>query len=191
MIKKLKKRKCHNCREYFRPNPRTSSRQKFCNKAECKKASKKESQKRWLLKPENRDHFRGPINVERVQEWRKKNPGYWKKRTKIKKDALQDEISDNAVKNQEVESKTTQDALQDEIRCQLAVITGLIGHLTGFTLQDEIANFIRKMRDSGNDILFGSKQTKGENDASKKTCLPRFCTANSQTIQLGGSSTGP
>lgn len=168
MIKKLKKRKCHNCGEYFRPNPRTSSRQKFCNKAECKKASKKESQKRWLLKPENRDHFKGPINVERVQEWRKKNPGYWKKRTKIKKDAL-----------------------QDEIRCQLAVITGLIGHLTGFTLQDEIANFIRKMRDSGNDILFGSKQTKGENDASKKTCLPRFCTANSQTIQLGGSSTGP
>jgi hypothetical protein len=34
---------------------------------ECRKASKVESQRRWLSKPENQNHFRGSANVERVR----------------------------------------------------------------------------------------------------------------------------
>jgi hypothetical protein len=41
-------------------------------------ASKADSHRRWLSKPANREHFRGPANVERVRQWREANPGYWK-----------------------------------------------------------------------------------------------------------------
>lgn len=36
--------------------------------------------------PKNRDHFSGPENVIRVQQWREQNSGYWK-REKPKKAA--------------------------------------------------------------------------------------------------------
>ena len=76
-------RKCSNCKIFFKPNPRAKGRQNFCSHPECRKASKRVSQKKWLDKPENRDHFRGSDNVRRVQLWREKNLGYWK-RTKSK-----------------------------------------------------------------------------------------------------------
>jgi len=53
-----------------KPYYRNATRQKYCNKAECKKASKAESQRKWLNKPENSDYFRSHENVERVQQWR-------------------------------------------------------------------------------------------------------------------------
>ena len=45
----------------------------------CRKASKADSQRRWLQKPENRDYFRGPEHVQRVQRWREAHPGYWRR----------------------------------------------------------------------------------------------------------------
>jgi hypothetical protein len=42
------------------------------------------SQKRWLQKPENQDYFRGSQNVQRVQRWRKANPGYWRRKPQDK-----------------------------------------------------------------------------------------------------------
>ena len=51
-------------------------RQLYCIKTSCRKASKVASQVKWLAKPENVDHWKGAENVQRVQEWRKANPGY-------------------------------------------------------------------------------------------------------------------
>jgi hypothetical protein len=85
----LKKKKCKYCRTLFIPDPRNANRQGYCSLPECRKASKRASQRRWLRKPENRDHFRGHVNVLRVQQWREKHPGYWKK----SKDALQDSLN--------------------------------------------------------------------------------------------------
>ena len=70
---------CLHCKELFVPNRRNWWHQKFCTKPECRQASKAESQRHWLSKPENRDYFRGSANVERVRQWRAKNPGYWKR----------------------------------------------------------------------------------------------------------------
>jgi len=68
--------------------PRHLKRQKFCRKPECRATSKKYSQQKWLNKPENRNHFSGPENIMRVQEWRRENPEYWKRRGPLKKPSL-------------------------------------------------------------------------------------------------------
>lgn len=75
------KKRCRNCRKLFIPDHRNRDRQKYCERAECSKASKAASQRKWLNKPENKDYFRGKLNVQRVQRWRKQNPEYWKKKT--------------------------------------------------------------------------------------------------------------
>ena len=72
--------KCLHCNELFHADCRNRTRQRYCAAAACRKASKAESQRRWLLKPENQDYFRGPQHVERVRLWRSKNPGYWRRR---------------------------------------------------------------------------------------------------------------
>ncbi|MDA3789413.1 MAG: hypothetical protein PF503_13100 [Desulfobacula sp.] len=50
------------------------------------------------MKPKNKDHFSGPENVIRVQQWHQQNPGYWKqkkskKATSLIEGALQDYLS--------------------------------------------------------------------------------------------------
>jgi hypothetical protein len=83
----IKKKKCCNCEELFEPNPQNAKHQNYCRKPECRKASKDESQRRWLEK--NPEYFRGPTHVKRVQEWRRANPGYSRRQYKNRKNALQ------------------------------------------------------------------------------------------------------
>jgi hypothetical protein len=91
---RIKKCKCKNCLTFFRPDPRNAKRQKFCGKPECRKASKKASQRKWLNKLENKDYFRGPENVKRVQQWRSEHPGSWRRNKTKAKTALQDPLTD-------------------------------------------------------------------------------------------------
>jgi hypothetical protein len=90
--------KCLHCREFFIPCPNSRHTQRYCAKAECRKASKAAAQAKWLNKPENRSYFRGPENTERVQRWRERHPGHWRKK-RSSSDALQDlaptEVSPN------------------------------------------------------------------------------------------------
>ena len=44
----IKRKKCCNCDELFIPDPRNTTRQRYCSKPECRKASKAASQRRWL-----------------------------------------------------------------------------------------------------------------------------------------------
>jgi len=97
MKKKIRRRRCKNCDDLFKPDSRNLKRQKFCRKPKCKEASKRYSQQKWLMKPKNIDHFSGPENVIRVQQWRQENPEYWKQKkskkvTSLIKGALQDII---------------------------------------------------------------------------------------------------
>lgn len=73
-VKKRKRRRCLACQSLFYPHPRTRTLQKYCSQSPCQAASKKASQLRWLQKPENRDYFRGPQHVSRMQAWRKARP---------------------------------------------------------------------------------------------------------------------
>ncbi len=73
------RRKCKCCLKLFRPDPRNRHHQRYCSAPACRAASKAASQARWLATPENQGYFRGPVNVARVQAWRSRHPGYWRR----------------------------------------------------------------------------------------------------------------
>ena len=109
----IKKKRCRNCRRLFIPDHRNRDRQKYCKTAICRKASKSASQEKWLNKPENNNYFRGALNVQRVQEWRRQNPGYWKPKDSNKAIALQEPLTPQTSENNKDNSDFTNNALQD------------------------------------------------------------------------------
>ena len=159
-----------NCGELFLPDHRNAKRQRYCIKPACKKAAKAASQHRWLMKPENRDYFKGPEHVQRVQLWRKKHPRYWRK-AKTKPDALQDSLIEKPIENKGNISHFTSNALQELLIVQPAVILELIAKFTGSALQDDIVTAARRMQQLGNDILYPN--CKGGRHGSKTPHLPR------------------
>jgi hypothetical protein len=191
MAKRIRKRKCKHCHLFFRPHPRNAWHQEYCTRPECRKASKAESQKRWLQKEENRDHFRGPDNVLRVQEWRKANPGYWRRKSSKNKDALQDLLSENNEEIQCLNNTFEATALQDVLSLQPAVLIGLIAQLTGTALQDDIARTARRLQQLGDDILNHPTPCKGETYDHKAPHLSTAGPPHTHPVQLGGSPSGP
>jgi len=143
MIKKIRQRRCKNCKELYKPDPRHLKRQKFCKKSECKTASKKYSQQKWLNKPENRNHFSGPENIMRVQEWRRENPEYWKRGSPLKKpslieDALQEMKTGKTIAGKGSSIDLIQIPLQDLISAKTHIFVGFDTHLNKSALQDII-----------------------------------------------------
>jgi hypothetical protein len=179
----IKRKKCPNCRYLFIPDPRNQNRQKYCKKPECRKASKAESQKKWLAKPENQNYFSSPENVLRVQEWRKQNPGYWKHSKKSI--ALQDRLKLQRADNIKNKSQFANDALQDCLRQQHPVIIGLISNFIGSALQDDIVKTLLRMQQSGQDILYCQPKEKGGIYDCKIPNIKATSTQNTQKLQLG------
>jgi hypothetical protein len=160
-----RKRKCQHCNVFFLPDYRNVRHQRYCARPECRKASKINSQRRWLHKPENRDHFRGPDHVQRVQQWRQDHPGYWRCKTSETSEAqpaLQDHCTPQSSQKQSLESDFAASALQDICSVQLDVFIGLIAHLTGLALQEDIAIATRRLQQLGRDILAGSTPKQGD-----------------------------
>ena len=157
----IKSKKCCNCNKLFRPDPRNATRQKYCSKPQCRQASKTASQQRWLQKPENQNHFCGSENVLRVQQWREANPGYWRRKQKIKPDALQDRLNRQPIKNNTNNVDSTNDALQDFLIAQPPVLLGLIANFTGTALQDDIVISLQRMQKLGQEIANNSTRNKG------------------------------
>ena len=147
-----RKRKCRNCRELYKPDPRAKKMQKYCSAPDCKRASQAASWSKWFYRPENRDYYTGPEQVERTQEWRRRNPQYWQKVSK-EDDALPKEIATQPVANQCDTPSLTCDALPNEILAQPALIVGLIANLTGSALPKDIAESSRQFLHLGLDIL--------------------------------------
>ena len=143
MKKKIRRRRCKNCDDLFKPDPRHLKRQKFCTKPECKTASKMHSQQNWLKKEKNLDYFSGSEHVIRVQQWREQNPGYWK-REKFKKTpalfdhALQDTLLAKTSDGKGFKLNLMQDALQDMLSGKTLVIIGVTPHLNKTALQEII-----------------------------------------------------
>ena len=182
----LKKKRCCNCDTLFYPDARNEKRQKYCTETVCKKASKKASQQRWLQKPENQDYFKGSDNVERVQEWRKANPGYWRRKSKVRPNALQDPLIAQQLDNIQDTTELATDALQDLLTDQPLVLIGLIANFTGCALQDDIAIALRRMQQLGADII----NHKGGGYGTKTSHLSRTYSQGSQTVQLARSAPG-
>jgi hypothetical protein len=83
-------RKCQHCKEFYLPDRRNLHHQRYCAEPACRRQSKAESQRRWVQKPENQNYFSGSQNSQRVKEWRKRNPGYWRKKSPPPQEPLQD-----------------------------------------------------------------------------------------------------
>ena len=187
---KRKRKRCRNCKRLFEPDHRNRDRQKYCNTPECRKASKASSQKKWLQKPENRNYFKGPENTQRVKEWRKQHPGYWKQNSSKSEDALQETLNSQVTDIKENTNDFAGIALQDFLTVQPAVLIGLISKFIGSSLQDDIARTILLMQQSGQDILFYQPQAEGGDHDIKNSHFTRAGPQGSQKFQLDRSSTG-
>jgi hypothetical protein len=187
----IKRKKCRNCKMLFIPDYRNRTRQNYCRKPECRKASKEDSQRRWRQKPENEDYFRGPDCVKRVQEWRKANPGYWRKNSRNRKNALQDSLTAQPAENNEDNLKFTPSALQEILTMQPPVLLGLIANFTGSALQDDIALTFTRLQKLGLDIVNNSNPNKGGQYGIQGTHLTQSYPESAQAVQLDRSSSGP
>ncbi len=192
-MKLIGKRKCRRCNELFSPNYRSAKRQMYCDKPECRKASKAASQRRWVKK--NPTYFTGSDNVERVREWRRDNPG--RQRCKGSGKQLQDNCDQITDAKQDVippllieppEPPALPPVLQDFCIAQHPIIIGIISHLIGSLLQDDIAATTRHLEQLGQDVICS---TTGGRYAPQVTNLSRSHPQHSGAFQLGGSPSGP
>jgi hypothetical protein len=181
-----------HCKELFVPNRRNWWHQKFCTKPECRKASKVESQRRWLSKPGNQDHFCGFANVERVRQWRAKTPGYWKRRAKTS-GTLQEVVPAQVPQPDEVAEKTSSPPLQDFVASQDPLVVGLISHLIDSPLQENVEPAVLRLLQKGRSILDmrSGVKAKGNTYADKEASPVRGTAPKSPgTVQLAGPAPG-
>ncbi len=168
---------CEHCNCLFHPDPRNQRKQKYCSSPACRKASKAASNRVWREKPENLDYFRGPEQVKRVQEWRRNNPGYWRRKPASKRSALQDHCPVKKEQNQAVVPIEAKSALQDHWIMQPAVMVGFIAKFCGIALQDDMEKIVRTLQTLGEDILNHANPFKGgELNAEKAASLSSACT---------------
>jgi hypothetical protein len=157
---KRERRRCQHCGQAFVPDARNARHQHYCAAPECRAASKRASQAKWLAKSENRDYYRGPLAVARVQAWRAAHPGYHRRPTPItatpapmpvdeSPPVVPDEISCNAAPG------SPGPPLQDVLHAQPIVLVGLIAHLFGSPLQEDIASTVVRLVQLGQDICGG------------------------------------
>ena len=147
------KRKCLCCGDFFPPDHRNVRHQHYCSKPACRKESKAQSQRRWQQRPENQNYFRGPENRQRVKDWRKAHPGYWRKKKSSTQVPLQEVFQAQVAHNEELNPRVTPDALQDLFSMQPAMVVGLISMMTGSALQEDIAATVGVLLRKGRDIL--------------------------------------
>lgn len=149
------RRKCRGCRKLFRPDPRNRRHQRYCSEPVCRAASKAASQARWLAKPENQDYFRGPLNVARIQAWRSRHPGYGRggRRTGA---ALQEVSIAQPLDSTAAKTDVARSPLQEALTAHPAVLIGLIAHIVGTPLQDDIVRATGRLLRLGQDILSSS-----------------------------------
>ncbi len=185
--------KCVHCHIFFKPDPRSKGRQTFCSLPDCRKASKKASQKKWLQKPQNQHYFSGPENVQRVRLWREKNPGYSKRSQIASSDLkpLQETLIAQDTENKEEREVLKKDPLQDLLMAQPSVLIGLIAHLTGSTLQDDIVRTGQKLQELGEDFLSQSNPDQGEHHVIPPFAQSQSIAPNSTPVQLDRSPSGP
>jgi len=152
-VRRKRRRNCLHCNELFYADYRNLRHQRYCSKPQCRKASKKASQEKYLSSKKGIGYFKGVSNVNRVREWRTSHPGYWKVKRDLTLKALQEDCISQPVSNQSDTCNLVRAALQDLCVTQPALIIGLISSLTGNALQDDIAETVHRFIDLGHDIL--------------------------------------
>jgi hypothetical protein len=100
-------------------------------------------------------------------------------------------LAPQETQKQQLDNGLRANALQDAFFMQPAVLVGLIAHLTGLSLQDDIAMTARRLQQLGRDILCGSTHHKGGIQDAQTPHLTYQTPPSPQTVQLGGSALGP
>ena len=160
-------RHCRHCGEKFTPERRNARHQNYCGALPCKAASKKASQTKWLSK--NPDYHHGPEAVARVQAWRQAHPGYSRvKPAAPRQEPLAFETAVGTPTLAEVlgpakiscNAPTAMAAtpLQDLLGSQPIVLVGLIAHIWGSALQEDIASAVTRLIQLGHDIQGGAHE---------------------------------
>jgi hypothetical protein len=188
---RIKKHKCKNCHTFFFPDPRNANRQEYCSKQECRRASKKASQRKWLEKPQNQDYFRCSENTNRVQQWRETHPKYWRRKASQVETALQDPLTEQPVDITNDNSDLVNNALQDLLIAQPFVLLGLIAQFTDHALQDNIDTTLKRLQQLGRDIAHQHTTCKGGFYGVKDSYHSTTSTKGAAAVQLGGSAAGP
>lgn len=185
-------RKCLNCKELFLPDYRNAQRQRYCGKTPCRQARKREAQRAWLAKPENQNYFRDASNAERVRDWQKAHPGYWKNTARYRRRTLQDGCSEQVLAPQPVVAHSPSRTLQDLCTMHVPLLVGLISMFVGSTLPDDIAASTRRLLVKGHDILGMVPGVDVEKPLHEQTC-PQSGAApeSSAALQLDRSPIGP
>ena len=200
-------RKCCQCGLWFMPHPRNAYHQRFCLEPECRVASRRASQRTWCGK--NPGYFHGEQHVKKVQAWRRKHPGYWKRKGTVEAcgppDALQDLLLMQGFDNEGVKvfrnclSDEIFRPLQDVLAAQQYAIVGLTAMITGEPLQEDIARVLttcyeRGQRIGGPDLWKGgmpwmqSQEVKHERTRADSAAA---AAAGSPAVQLDRSAPGP
>src|SRR5262249_31560644 len=139
----------------------------------------------------NRDYFTGPTHVERVRQWRRAHPGYWRRPGTRAPHALQEDLPPQVPQTQLLPEALTPHALQDVFFLQTTDLVGLIAHLTGLTLQDDIATTARRLQQLGRDILYGASHFTGGSQDAQTPYLSGQAPQSPTPVQLGGSAPRP
>jgi hypothetical protein len=109
-------------------------------------------------------------------------------------DALQETLTPKGHENQSLEAflpNGQKDALQDSFFIQPDVFIGLISHLTGHTLQENIEVTIRRLQQLGGDILGHSTHPQGGLQEAQTPPVFGQTATGAQAVQLGRSAPGP
>jgi len=146
-------RKCLHCEGFFAPDARNRKRQHYCAKAPCRQASKAASQRRWLDRPENADYFHDVDNAARARAWQAAHPGYWKRRRKSAAAVLQDDCRSQAAEGQQVTGSDGGVVLQEDWQRQPPLVIGLIAHLAGVVLQEDLAVMTSRLIAKGHAVM--------------------------------------
>jgi hypothetical protein len=180
-------RKCLACGDFFDPDRRNVGRQRYCSKADCRRASKAASQAAWLAQPHNVGYFRDPVHVARTQAWRAAHPGY-SRPTPRRPVALQDasitqapDLIEESPQRGEITEPAQAPALQDLLDAPTPVLAGLIAHLFDLGLQDDIASTTRRLVQLGHDLIRGSR----DEQTHQASTAPRAAAPGACAVQLG------
>jgi hypothetical protein len=147
---RTKTRSCAHCGQRFTINPRLGKRHRYCSRPECIKVRHRVGHKKWLRKNGGKSYYLGNHNTDRVRDWRRQHPHYWKKSRRIRRAGRADFVLTKALA-----AAVRFVALQDSIDTRFALEIGLISRVSGAALQDTIAKEIHRLTLRGYAILRG------------------------------------
>jgi hypothetical protein len=148
-----------------------------------------------LAKPANQNYFRDAKNAERVRDWQKEHPDYWKNTARYRRRTLQEGCPEplpaQAPAAEAVPPISPNRTLQDLCTMQTPLFVGLISMFVGSTLPEDIATSTRRLLIKGHNILGMVPGMNFENLLHEKTCSPSGATPESPaSVQLDRSPAG-